>query len=180
MPSPLGHALAGATIAWFAQSVRRTPFDGRSTNRLAIVCAEIAVLPDLDFVYSPIHRMGSHSITAVVLVSTVAGLLARRKNRQTAWPVAIVCGLAYGSHLAMDWLGGDTKLPGGIQLLWPFSHPWFISSWTVFPGTTLGGFFTPEAMLSNALTLLQEMLILAPIALVAWFTHRRILLRTGK
>ena len=177
MPSPLGHALAGATVAWLAQAVRRTPLEARASNKLALVCAELAVAPDLDFIYPPVHRMASHSITAVVLVTAVAGLVARRADRRTAWPVAALCGLAYGSHLALDWLGNDTKMPRGIQLFWPFSDAWFISSWGLFGATTLSGFFTPEALLSNTLTVLGELLKLGPIAAIAWAVQRRVVLK---
>jgi membrane-bound metal-dependent hydrolase YbcI (DUF457 family) len=149
------------------------PKNGGDT-RLAITCAELAVAADLDFIYPPIHRMMTHSLTAVVAVTVAAWLIARRADRRTAPSViAIVCGLAYGSHLAMDWIGGDTKLPPGIQLLWPFSDAWFISSWGVFGATSLGGFFWPETMLSNALTILRELFILGPIAFVAWSVRRR-------
>lgn len=174
MPTPLGHALAGASVAWLAQSVRRIPTDRRTDTRLALTCAELAVAADLDFIYPPIHRMMTHSLTAVAVVTAAAWLIARRADRRTApWVMAIVCGLAYGSHLAMDWIGGDTKQPAGIQLLWPFSDAWFISSWSVFGATSLGRFFWPETMLSNAFTVLRELLILVPLALVAWSARRR-------
>src|SRR5262245_38429533 len=173
MPTPLGHALAGATVAWMVQYAPRTPPLIRANSRLAIICAEVAIAPDLDFIYPPVHRMMSHSIIAVVAVGVIAALVARHANRTTAsWPVAILCGLAYGSHLALDWLGGDTRQPAGLQLLWPFSYAWFISSWDVFGATTLGQFFLPETILSNARTILREVFILGPVALVAWYVRR--------
>lgn len=178
MPTPLGHGLAGATIAWFVQSAPKTPPSIRANHRLALVCAEVAIVPDLDFIYPPIHRMMSHSLTAVVVVIAIAGLIARRADRKAAWPVAFLCGLAYASHLGLDWLGGDTKLPAGIQLLWPFSDTWFISSWGVFGATSLGQFFAPETMLANAWAILRELFILGPLAFIAWSVRRRTLLQT--
>lgn len=118
--------------------------------------------------------MMTHSLTAVVVVTAAAWLIARRTDRRTAPSVmAIVCGLAFSSHLAMDWIGGDTKQPAGIQLLWPFSDAWFISSWGVFGATSLGRFFWPETMLSNALTILRELLIVGPLAYAAWVMKQR-------
>jgi membrane-bound metal-dependent hydrolase YbcI (DUF457 family) len=118
--------------------------------------------------------MMSHSLTALVIVTATAWLVARRTGRgRGPSAIAIVCGLAYGSHLVMDWLGTDTKLPPGIQLLWPFSDAWFISSWGVFGPTWLGRFFSPERMLANATTLLRELLIIGPLAYAAWLVKQR-------
>jgi membrane-bound metal-dependent hydrolase YbcI (DUF457 family) len=168
MPTPLGHALVGAAIVWSAESFRRAPLDPRPRTSLAVVCAGLAVAPDLDLLYPPIHRMMSHSLLAVGVVGAVAWIVARRTHRDRTWLVTTACVLAYASHLGLDWLGGDTKQPPGIQALWPFSDAWFISSWGVFRATDLGAFFIPSVILSNALAVLRELAILGPVALVAW------------
>lgn len=173
MPTPLGHALAGVAIAWSAQSARPKLLTGGTARGLTIACAGLAVAPDLDLLYPPIHRMVSHSVTAVAAVAAISWLVARRANIQAAGSAAAVCGLAYGSHLLLDWLGGDTKLPEGIRLLWPFTDAWFISSWSLFRATILGGFFTPRVMMANALAVLQELVILTPFAAAAWFLRGR-------
>jgi hypothetical protein len=84
------------------------------------------------------------------------------------WHVVIVCALAYASHLITDWLGQDARLPAGVQLLWPFSDAWYISPWGVFHATDIRGFFTPRTMLSNAMTIFRECILLAPVTFVAW------------
>lgn len=140
MPSPVGHALAAAALAWTVEAVWRSPVRVSARWSLALACAALAVCPDLDLLYPPIHRTITHSLVAAALAGVMAWLLVRRTTRD-AWRVAVVCALAYGSHMLLDWMGGDTKLPAGIQLLWPFSDHWFISSWGVFRATTLGGFF---------------------------------------
>ena len=173
MPTPLGHFLAGVTIAWSAESIRQAPLDSRGRVRLALTCAGLAVAPDLDFLYPPIHRTMTHSLSAVGLVVVATGLVASRVRRDDVWSSAVVCGLAYASHLGLDWLGSDTKLPAGIQLLWPFSDAWFISSLGVFRGTDFGGFFRIPVMVSNTLAVLQELLILTPISLGAWSLRNR-------
>ena len=117
-----------------------------------------------DFLYPPIHRTMTHSLIAVGLVVVATGLVASRVRRDDVWSSAVVCGLAYASHLGLDWLGSDTKLPAGIQLLWPFSDAWFISSLGVFRATDIGGFFRTPVMVSNALAVLRELSILGPSA----------------
>ena len=48
MPSPLGHALAGAAIALTAQSVRSDPRNTAGNAGLLIACTGLAIAPDLD------------------------------------------------------------------------------------------------------------------------------------
>jgi membrane-bound metal-dependent hydrolase YbcI (DUF457 family) len=172
MPSPIGHALAGATIALVADSLHKERQDPRTRAKLLAICVGFAVAPDFDFVYPPSHRMMSHSFVAIVLSVAAAGVIARRVSLTPVWQIALLCGLAYGSHPLLDWLADDTKLPSGVQLLWPFSDTWYISQWRVFRATTLEGFFRPDTILSNALAILQETVLLAPIALGAWSLRR--------
>jgi membrane-bound metal-dependent hydrolase YbcI (DUF457 family) len=173
MPTPFGHSLAGATIAWCAESIRRTPLDSRDRLRLTLACAGLAVAPDLDFLYPPIHRTMTHSLSALGLVVVATGLIAWRVRRNDVWYTAVACAFAYASHLGLDWLGSDTKLPAGIQLFWPFSNTWFISSLGVFRATDLRGFFRLRVIVSNALAVLRELLILTPISLCAWWLRNR-------
>jgi membrane-bound metal-dependent hydrolase YbcI (DUF457 family) len=173
MPTPIGHALAGLAIAWSAESIRRVPFGTPALSTVALTGVGLATAPDLDFIYPPVHRMMSHSITAVATVGVLAALVARRANTRAPWLFAVVSALAYASHLALDATGADVKLPAGIQLLWPFTDGWFITSWEVFRATHVQGFFTPSVMLSNGLAVLQELLILGPIVWGAWFLRSR-------
>jgi len=173
MPSPIGHALAGATIALAAGSFQRTRPVNRADAILVIVCAGLAVAPDLDFVYPPSHRTMSHSVSAVVAVGIVAGFVARWVDSARVYRTAGVCLLAYASHLLLDWLGQDPKSPAGIQLLWPFSKAWFISPWGVFSATEIRGFFRPSTMLANASTILRELVLLGPVTTAAWLVSRQ-------
>lgn len=172
MPSPLGHALAGVAVAWSAEAIRRQPITVEPRFTLAGTCLALAIGPDLDFLYPPSHRMMTHSLLAVVCVGlVVAALHQRRADGRT---VAVICALAYGSHLLLDWLGGDTKLPAGIQLLWPFSMEWFISDLNLFRSTDIGGMFKPRVIMSNILAVAMEGVIMLPIAALAyaWRRHR--------
>ena len=174
MPTPLGHALAGLTIAWSSQTISPSPAHRHARISLAFLAALFAIAPDFDFVKPPLHRTMTHSISAAIAATICAILIAHRTNRERPWFTAAVCGLAYASHLALDWLGGDTKKPAGIQLLWPFTREWFISSWNVFHPTELGRFFfTSETILSNLVAVGREVAILTPLALGAWLLHLR-------
>jgi membrane-bound metal-dependent hydrolase YbcI (DUF457 family) len=172
MPSPLGHALAGLAVAWSAEAMTRMPLGWRAGSTIAVTCAALAIGPDVDWVYPPVHRMMTHSLFATGLVFALAAGIGLRR-RPTRWKTAAVCAAAYGSHLLLDWLGGDTKVPAGIQLLWPLDHKWFISDVSVFRATDIGGFFQPRVMISNALAVLGEVAVLLPLALLALFWRRR-------
>ena len=151
----------------------RAPVRHRAGTTLAFTAAVFAIAPDFDFVYPTMHRMMSHSISAVIAATVCAAIVAHRTKQERPWLTSMVCGLAYASHLALDWLGGDAKLPAGIQLLWPFSDTWFISSWNVFGATVLASFFERQTMIANLVAVLRELAILGPIALGAWLLRGR-------
>jgi membrane-bound metal-dependent hydrolase YbcI (DUF457 family) len=177
MPSPIGHALGGVAVAWTADLV-----DGRrSSPRFAAICAGVATLPDADLLLRGLHRTGSHSLTAAVVVFIITAVVTgqvtapvpdRARPRETRWRpqwrAALVCGAAYGSHLLLDWLGVDNVPPRGIQLLWPFSERWFISDWDIFQQTARQHFLTAPIIRLNALAVAQELAILVPVVVVLW------------
>lgn len=171
MPSPLGHALAGVAIAWSAEAIRRRPMTVEPRFTLAGACLALAIGPDLDFLYPPSHRMMTHSLLATACVGLALAALHRR--RAEGGTIALIGALAYGSHLLLDWLGGDTKMPAGIQLLWPFSMDWFISDLHLFRSTDIGGMFRPRVIVTNILAVLQEAMITLPLAALAWMWRRR-------
>ena len=177
MPSPLGHALAGVAIAWSAEAIKRRPIDFARGSTLAVAGAGLAVAADLDWLYWPAHRAMTHSLMAAVAAAALIAIVKWRQRSAETAIVALVCGLAYGSHLLLDWLGGDTKIPAGIQLLWPFSDSWFISPVGLFRATDLGGFFKPWTMVSNALAVLRELVVMVPVAFAAHAWRQRRLQR---
>ena len=181
MPSPIGHALGGVAVAWSADLA-----DGRrSSPRLVAVCAGLGMLPDADLLFAGAHRTATHSITAAALTFIIAAVVTGQVTRcQTpssgvrhapmvsdTWRTAALCGLAYASHLLLDWLGADYFPPFGIQLLWPFSDRWFISNVDLFRQTARRSFLTPPIIRQNALAVAQEIAILAPILLVLWLVR---------
>lgn len=188
MPSPIGHALAGAAIAWTLHGLGRW--------RVAALCAAFAVLPDIDLLYLPAHRTATHSIPVAILLTIIAVAVTGwvrpvpgrcqagvRHRSDTApmgagvvsdpYPIGLACGLAWSSHVLLDWLGADASVPYGIQALWPFSTRGFMSGWDVFPGTERREPFAARAMRINLRAAVQETAIMGAIALAVWWARRR-------
>ncbi len=173
MPTPIGHAFAGLAIAWSAEAIEKSPLRFARRTTLAGTCLGLAIFPDLDWLYPPAHRTMTHSITAVVAAAAAVIALHWLRRSPHLATVTIAATAAYASHLLLDWVGGDTKLPAGIQLLWPFDSGWFISPVSIFRATDIGGFFRPRTMVSNAIAVLTEVLLMVPAALLALAWRRR-------
>jgi membrane-bound metal-dependent hydrolase YbcI (DUF457 family) len=185
MPSPIGHALAGATIAWAIAPRAPTSHDpglrprpSRSASPgPALLCAGLAAAPDLDLLVSGGHRTLTHSLGAVaiiivaILVTGKVTRYARLKPRATELDVRIIVAvvLAYASHPVLDWLAADPTPPRGLQILWPFSDRWYISGLDIFRGTARRNIFTARSMRINVMAIGQELAILGPIA---WIVRR--------
>ena len=143
MPSPIGHALAGAAIAWsFGEKSSRA-----AGWKLPVACAVCAALPDIDLLYMPTHRTATHSIPVAlvltILAISVTGWVKPIRDwcrrsfgvESGALIVGLACGLAWSSHILLDWLGADANPPYGVQAFWPLSDQWFFSGANLFPGT---------------------------------------------
>jgi membrane-bound metal-dependent hydrolase YbcI (DUF457 family) len=177
VPSPIGHALAGAAIAW--------SFRGTTDWRLPVVCAAAAALPDIDLLYMPTHRTATHSVPVAVLLTIVAvGVtgwvnpirewLRRRFGVQTQTSVVgLACGLAWSSHVLLDWLGADANPPYGVQAFWPFLDTWFYSGLDLFPGTQRRQPFSSRALLINLRAAVQETLIMGAVLLAVFSVRTR-------
>jgi inner membrane protein len=187
MPSPIGHALAGAAIAW--------GFRGTTGWKLPALCALFAMLPDLDLVYRPLHRTATHSIPVGILLTIVAIAVTGQVKAVSEWcrsnlgagseqastgvgvrsdrsRIGLACGLAWTSHVLLDWLGADASAPYGLQALWPVSDIWYFSGLDLFPGTERREPFTARAIAINLRAALQEIVLVGPIAAGAWWLTR--------
>jgi len=171
VPSPLGHALGGVAVAWAGDGDPSTGPQPRASTALTLACAALAVSPDLDLLFRGFHRTAMHSVTAALLVTIIAAGVTGWVNGRIDRRAALLCGLAYASHLLLDWLGADPTPPHGLQLLWPFSHAWFIAPWTIFPGTERRTILSAAAMLTNLKAAAVELALLGP--LVTWLGARR-------
>jgi inner membrane protein len=178
MPSPIGHALAGVAVAWAGErrgrfrTDRERPPAAEHARRLTITCAILAAAPDLDLLVPGAHRTMTHSVAAALLVTIVAAGVTRWVTGKIDWRTTLLCGAAYGSHLLLDWLGADPYAPSGIQLLWPIRR-WFISPWTIFPGTERRKIFTLAAIAANMKSLAVECVVLGPVVLALWWKRRK-------
>jgi membrane-bound metal-dependent hydrolase YbcI (DUF457 family) len=180
MASPIGHMLAGIAVAWVADlgpgqnrsrpALHQVSWSRRAGGGLALAAAFLASAPDLDLLVAGFHRTATHSLVSSFVVALVAGLIAARARLPVA-RVAAVCGVAWGTHMALDWLSADQSTPNGLQILWPFSDTWFISGWDVFAGAERREFLSAATIRRNLATIVQEIVILAPVVLGVWLVR---------
>lgn len=170
MPTPVGHAIGGIAAAWFAESAAGTR-SWPATIPLAIAAAVVAMSPDLDIPFGT-HRTYTHSIAAAAAAGLGAWLIFRRWTPRGA-ALAITIAAAYASHLLLDWLGKDSSNPPGLMALWPFSSSFYISGVDLF-GEVSRRYWKPEEFIvKNFQVVGRELLILIPVAAVAWWLRSR-------
>jgi inner membrane protein len=163
MPTPIGHVLAGIAVAGLS---RRS--EGVVPSSQIAVLAFCAAAPDLDLILRLVdganhHRGPSHSLGVALSVGVLALLLRRAGLRL---PSGASVAAAWGSHVALDYLGRDTSPPAGVMALWPFSSDFLISPFAIF--LDIPRSFSAAAILHNLGAVAIEMAILAPIAWLAW------------
>jgi membrane-bound metal-dependent hydrolase YbcI (DUF457 family) len=183
MPSPIAHVLGGVAVAWVADLLpgrpsgppvsRELPAAG---SRVALTCACLAAFPDVDLLLPITHRTVTHSLSAVAFVGVLMIIAAGVTGKVTA-KIALTYMAAYASHLLLDWLQADPTPPFGLQLLWPFSSTWFISGWSVFRATDRRHVLEVATMKRNAVAILQELAILAPVMAALWLVRVKALAR---
>ena len=169
MPSPVGHLLAGGVVALLSHRWQRP----RRPARTGIIlgCAALAALPDADLIYQPLHRTVTHSLVSIPLIAIIATLVTGWvTGRRSIW-VGVLCGLAWGSHIPLDWLGADPNPPQGIQALWPFSSRSFISGVDLFASTERRHLFSQTTLLKNLRAVVQEILLVGPVLLWLWLSR---------
>jgi len=185
MPSPIGHALAGAAIALSAHPTlaRRGVPDGEPAAagwswpaldlRLLLLCMTLAALPDADLLTPVRHRTATHSLISIVVVTIVATAVTGWVTPRRAVRMGLLCGAAWGSHVLLDWLGADPNPPGGIQALWPFSDQWFKTGWDLFPTTERRNLFSMATFLVNAKAAVFEILSMGSLVFAVWLARVR-------
>lgn len=179
MPSPAGHTLIG--LCGFLLTQRYVI----RQKQLWLLggCVLLSLLPDFDVVPGLLlgdprlfHRQGSHSVPSAALVGLLIGCLARWWRLNGRW-WGIWGGSLYLSHIILDTFVDDPSPPFGVQLLWPFSDAYVISSVTPLPRFD---YFDPDVgfiqtMLSfhNLVAMIQEITFLSPFLAIAWYWQRR-------
>jgi hypothetical protein len=140
---------------------------------LLVACGAIAVLPDFDLLYIPIHRTVTHSFVATAFVTIIAAAVTGWVTGRVDWLIAMACGLAHLSHIVLDWMGQDLGRPEGLQVLWPFSDRWFISGWDVFRSTQRRDPFSIPTIIHNLKTAILEILTFGSIVVALRFGRLR-------
>jgi len=161
MPTPIGHALAGLAIAGAAGA------SGRS-GRPAAILAFCAAAPDLDLLLRLIdgvnhHRGPSHSFAMAALVA-LGTIFLRRAG--LGLPAPALMGVAWASHVVLDYFGLDTSPPVGEMALWPFSDAFFASPVPVFYDIPRS--FSAAAIRHNLMAVALELAVLGPLAWLCW------------
>jgi inner membrane protein len=136
-----------------------------------VICAGLAVAPDLDMLVSS-HRAAWHSLTSAGVVAAAVWLVQTRSGKHGA-RLALAAGLAWGSHVLLDWLGRDLAPPSGVMALWPFSREYFVSGLDVFAEVSRRYWRPAEFLWGNLAAVARELLILGPIAGIAYWRGRR-------
>lgn len=169
MPTPVGHALAGLAIAWLSTAKRgQAPF---SATPLTAACVALAVAPDLDLLVGW-HRGPSHSLVTAAVIGLTVGVLARWRGQAPGlfgWSAFA----AWGSHVALDWLGRDQSPPHGIMALWPVSHDYWVSGLGLFAEVSRRYWLPDQFIVGNSLAVAREIAIIGPVVLAAWAWRRR-------
>lgn len=133
-----------------------------------------ACAPDLDLVLNvtlgPHHHRGpSHSVGAAVAAGLLVFALACwRGSARAAARLGLLAGAGWLSHVALDWLGSDSRAPYGIMALWPFSRSFFVAPFPLF--LDVGRELTWRTMRDNTVAAAWESVLLCP---VLWLARRR-------
>ncbi len=192
MPTPVGHALAGLATAWFS-SLRRSRDAGPPQRRgpSARFWPHVPWPPRRPTSTSSSTRIARtrHSIGASLICGAVAWGVARRQRSRSWTPetpavratvvgysgaaVGLTLGLAYATHVLLDWLGKDTAPPFGLMALWPFSSRYFVSGIDLFTEISRRYWLPREFIYGNLRSVGRELVILGPIAAAAWWVSRR-------
>jgi inner membrane protein len=140
MATPLGHSLAGYIIS---RLPGRTQTPDRVSRLLLCICmanaADVDFLPGILMGSPAMYHQGiTHSLGFMLLVSLGVSAVCRLWGKSFV-TIFSLSSMAYLSHLAMDFLGTDTRPPYGIPLFWPISDAHFMSPVPLFWGVRHAG-----------------------------------------
>ena len=87
-------------------------------------------------------------------------------RRRRPLVLALAVGLAWSTHVLLDYLNVDTHPPIGILALWPLSAAYFKFPWPIF--LDVGRTLDLGTMRHNALAAAWECVVLLPALAWAW------------
>jgi membrane-bound metal-dependent hydrolase YbcI (DUF457 family) len=168
VPSPIGHGLAAVAAGWL---VATPALSRRELVIQSATLAAIGVMPDLDLLIDR-HSAETHSVGVAAIVASIAALamLPVARTRMRIWLAVF---LAWMTHPLLDAFTADNSVPVGIMVWWPFSSAHYHTGMVVFDSIYrrwwLPGFFE-----HNAIAALKELVILGPVAGLAWWQGMRL------
>jgi membrane-bound metal-dependent hydrolase YbcI (DUF457 family) len=160
VPSPVGHALGGAIVAFALGTVGTSG----TLGTLGTVVAA-AVAPDIDFLWGG-HNRQTHSLGAALIAGAVVYAWKRSPR------LALAVTLAWSSHVLFDWLGSDDTPPLGVMALWPINSNFYFANAFFFEAISRR-YWLDNFITHNAWAVIKEIAILAPIALIVQRLRRR-------
>ena len=124
------------------------------------MCAIAGAAPDIDFLWGG-HNRETHSLGAAI----IAGLVVFAWKRQPRLALAVT--LSWASHVLFDWLGSDDTPPLGVMALWPVTSNFYFANAFVFEAISRR-YWLENFITHNTWAVIKEVLILGPIALIAF------------
>jgi membrane-bound metal-dependent hydrolase YbcI (DUF457 family) len=172
MPSPVGHGLAGLTVHVL---VSRTDAELRDPWRLAVTVGA-ALAPDVDLLFRLVdgrnhHNHETHSIGLALGAALLVGLFAWARRWARPLAVGAASGLAWTSHVLLDYLNVDTSPPIGIMALWPFDDGFHKFPWPLF--LDIGRKLDWATLQHDAAAAAWEATVLVPLLLGTWWLRHR-------
>ena len=118
------------------------------------------------------HHYFSHSISFALALTAFlwAGLKLLRFASANRW--SLILGVAYGTHLLLDYFTEDGSFPYGIPLLWPFTNKHFVAPLSIFYSIHRGDWdaiFSP----SNLKAISMELAVMIPVTLLTILLKRQ-------
>ena len=180
MPSPVAHTLAGLAIAHVARTRGWIPAHWGLTA--AFVGAANAA--DLDFLTASIggglfyHHGITHSLIAAIAAGLVAAIIAWRAAALSSIRVGLLAGLAYASHVLMDFVAVAPWEPTDMPILWPVApYIGLATPIQVFASIQHGGTISslPADVIRGATlwAIAREVVVMGSVRLIAaWLAGR--------
>jgi membrane-bound metal-dependent hydrolase YbcI (DUF457 family) len=149
-----------------------------ASRRRAGVAVAAGVAPDLDLLLRFVdgrnhHQAESHSLGCALLAAGLAFIVARWRRWGEPLGLALLAGLAWGSHLLLDYLGRDTHPPIGIMAFWPASDGYFKFPWPIF--LDIGRTLEWKTVIHDAVAMSWEAVLLLPLLYFIWRRRSRAL-----
>lgn len=176
MPSPLGHTLLGLGIyVLFCRNIHQWLKEWKIVLWI-VFCAN---LPDIDFIPGLIegnlglyHQTYTHTLGFVLLITLITFTILKLKKNKETYYITLLTFITLIAHLILDMLTLDTKMPIGVQFLWPFSKQYF-NIYPVFspvPHSNLSDISSP---LFIKAIIYEAVLLFIPITLLILFKRRQ-------